>query len=100
MTADPAAELDETVDTPPSPATHRGPRGDVRARPWSGHPDSIRGFLDGDGTVAFWFDTPLLMIDPEQGPLQIARPGDWVVWAGGVASVVRCADFIANYRQL
>jgi hypothetical protein len=87
----------------PPPPTHHGPHGRVRARQWAGtHLDGIRGFLDGPGTVAYWHTghSPLmrLHLDLEDGRVQTAWPGDWLVWAGDVCEVVDAARFTTDYR--
>lgn len=81
------------------PPTHTGPDGPVRARTWSGlDPNSIVGFLDGPGNAAWWFDGPVLTVDTEDGALVVARPGDWLVWAGPVLHVIPADQFTTDYQ--
>jgi hypothetical protein len=89
----------------PPPSTHRGPAGRVRARRWAGiHGDGIAEFLDGPGTVSFWFTgyppQIRLFLDLEDGLVQVAFPGDWVVWCGEECRIVPADDFDTDYHPI
>lgn len=91
---------------PPPPApTHAGPHARVRARLWTGYLDSTRFFiLDGPASLAYWMTGDLpdrcLHVETDHDGVQVAWPGDWLVWTGPRITVVDAADFAADYRPI